>query len=204
MIGSYVLNNAYVTNDGKISNHGTIRILGNAHKTTRKDVGLLLYSDKFLRFRGKGNKAQIYGQAVFVRNNKGDILVTVGMHEIFSVFESFSGKYRVMAGGWLRPAPGSPKYQLGDFIPAKLLRKGEKSKEPLRLDNSAFYKVDPSLKGRIVYLIRTAANDNLFRIIDSKGNLVNGEMKRPVGGIPTSFPLSDDPDWRDDDLEDAG
>ena len=179
---------------GRISRYGTVRIGYVNDPRLKDDLGLgslLYYSDELV---GKGHfKARLTDDKTLEVLDGKKVILALKLKEMSVVNISFSGRFEVMAGGWLceawthwyRDANWDKNNILRGRKMAVILRRAEKGIEPPYFDESFFIKVDPSLRRKVVVFIAFHPfgidhNEKYCRAFDSKGNLIPFQIRFPL------------------------
>lgn len=191
----YLFRNAYVV--GEHIMKGSVRILDRQVPEPPKSdrtAGLACFSEKLLAFRGR-YRARIVGNTLQIlsgRSKKDRIIASIPASELESMEQALSGRREVMAGGWLVTAweKGASDFRKSSIVFlrsfTRCIRQVEKGEKPSYHDNSAFYRVDPSLQGRIVTLYYLWRKKDAV-VIDSKGRIIPHTVAYPLRypeGVP--------------------
>jgi len=170
--------------DGTISDIGTIRVANKKGRSHDNQIRSL-YCNWFKTFAGTNPQVKIQQDRLEITSTSGTDY-KVNTPDVFFVNERFSGKYTVITDGWLKPR--SLLCDVAGIKPVsatercyRALMQLVKGKHTRILDRSAYYKVSPKLKGKVVTLLR-GDNPEDFRIFDSQGNYVSGCVSHPLAG----------------------
>jgi len=181
----YLLKRCYVTKQGEISKHGSIRIFSNSVNeatavTYASDefdfgLGLELWSPVLYSFRKNGFRAKISpkGDAVTILKKKKTVMAIPAAY-LAPVHMSL--RETVVENGWLLSGDEEHRNWL-----TKALLLSENGKHPQYCDNSNFLKVSSELIGKKLLVLEMGySHENNYGVFNSEGELIKHEVLLPL------------------------